>query len=236
MILIPVAAGGPSLTDILTAIGTVGAVVAAVGIALWTDWRSARRIREEREHSDRQLAAEHERGDRLLAEEREHSRTQIEEERRVTREREQMAEAYQVRVVMGQMAAGELNEQDEADDSVQKLAVMVVNGGSYTITRVEAQFSYDGRSLVPHGGYKRVTGFMDLPSGLRGAWHVSEERAMRGVLTPWDAGIRFESDKVHVKFLSGPYPLVRWTDRRGTRWEHRRGEVRQVRDNEEWTR
>ena len=35
------APGGPGWTDILTAIGTVGAVIAAVGIALWTQWRWA---------------------------------------------------------------------------------------------------------------------------------------------------------------------------------------------------
>jgi len=46
---------------------------------------------------------------------------------------------------------------------------------------------------------------------------------MYGVLAPWDAVIRFESDEVHVQNLKSPYPLVRWTDRWGTRWEHRRG-------------
>ena len=30
------------------------------------------------------------------------------------------------------------------------------------------------------------------------------------------------------------YPLVRWTDRWGTRWEHRLGEVRQIRDGQDW--
>jgi hypothetical protein len=43
VILIP-AAGGPSWADIMTAFGTVGAVVAAVGIALWTEWRSGQRL------------------------------------------------------------------------------------------------------------------------------------------------------------------------------------------------
>jgi len=135
---------------------------------------------------------------------------------------------------MAQRDAGELNDHDEADDSVQELAAMVVNEGACTITRIEAQFSYDGMSLVPHRGLVRVPGPLRISDILRGSFHESPERAMRGVLTPWGGGIRFESDKVHVKFLSNPYPLVRWTDRWGTSWEHRRGKVRQVRDDEEW--
>lgn len=47
----------------------------------------------------------------------------------------------------------------------------------------------------------------------------SSERFLHGVLAPWDAGIRFESHDVHVRFLKSPYPLVRWTDR----WEQRPG-------------
>jgi hypothetical protein len=30
------------------------------------------------------------------------------------------------------------------------------------------------------------------------------------------------------------YPAVRWTDRWGTRWENKRGEVRRIRDDELW--
>lgn len=219
------APGGPSWTDILTAIGTVGAVIAAVGIALWAEWRSGKRLKGEQERSDRQLK-----------EERGHSQAQIEEERRIVREREQLAEAYTVQVVLGERTGGERDEvyAEPLSDDVKVLAVMVVNHGSYTITRVEARFSYDGKSLVSHAGYERLPGFHEAPERLRAGWSASPERAMYGVLTPWDLGMRFESDEVHVKFLSSPYPLVRWTDRRGTRWEHRRGEVRHVREDEDW--
>jgi hypothetical protein len=58
---------------------------------------------------------------------------------------------------------------------------------------------------------------------------------MHGVLTPFDTGIRFETDQIHEKYLSGPYPVVRWMDHRGTHWEHKRGVVRQITDNEQWT-
>jgi hypothetical protein len=56
----------------MTTFGTVGAVVAALGIALWTEWRSGKRFKAEQEHSDR-----------LLKEEREHTGAEIEEERRI---------------------------------------------------------------------------------------------------------------------------------------------------------
>jgi hypothetical protein len=173
-------------------------VVAAVGIALWAEWRSGRR-----------LAVEHERGDRLLAEERANSRAQIEEERRIAREREQLAEAYAVQVVLGEVYAGErdpvYDEPVQPDgDSLRRLAVMVVNRGSYTITRVEAQFSLDGMSLISHHAYKREPGFESVPVGLRAGWGPADERAMHGVLAPWDMAIRFETDTVHVKFLKTP--------------------------------
>ena len=81
-------------------------------------------------------------------------------------------------------------------------------------------------ALGPDGG-----GQGGAESGQAAAKRPVPEYPLRlpGAVQP---GIRFESDKVHVKFLSNPYPLVRWTDRRGMRWEHHRGEVRQVRDGE----
>jgi hypothetical protein len=38
---------------------------------------------------------------------------------------------------------------------------------------------------------------------------------MSGMLTPWDGGIRFETDDTHVRHLVSAYPIVRWTDRWG---------------------
>jgi hypothetical protein len=224
VILIPVpAAAGPSWTDIMTAFGTVGAVIVAVGIALWTERRLGKRLK-----------AEQDRSDRLLKEEREHSTAQLEEERRIAREREQLAEAYQVHVVMAQRPAGEPDAYGQPDDSAGRRAVMLVNRGSYTITRIEVRFSYDGQSTVGHRAYRHMWGYASIPDTLLHGWRESSEHAGYSVLTPWDGGLRFETDAVHVKFLSHPYSLVCWTDRWGTRWEHRRGEVRQVRDNEEW--
>jgi len=159
----------------------------------------------------------------------------IADERRVARDRDQLAEAYRVQVVLGEHSpGGEPNQYGDLDGSVKRLAVMVVNRGSYTITGIEAVFSYDGQRLENPTGYRRLSGFGNVRERLRHGWSPSSERAMHGVLAPWDAGIRFESDEVNVQILKSPYPLVRWTDRWGAQWEHRRGEVRRIRDDEPW--
>jgi len=80
-----------------------------------------------------------------------------------------------------------------------------------------------------------VSGFGRVPEQLRKEFDSRDETAARDILTPWDAGLRFEADAMEVRDLKSPYLLVRWTDRWGTRWEHKRGEVGQVRDDEPWT-
>ena len=97
---------------------------------------------------------------------------------------------------------------------------MLVNRGSFTITAgVEMRFSYDGGSLVRHpADMGHLSGLPGLPEKLQHGWTRFPEQAARTVLTPWDTGMRFESDDVHVQNLKSPYPLVRWTDRWGTRW------------------
>jgi hypothetical protein len=129
-------ADGPSWVDIMTAFGTVGAVMAVVGIALWTEWRSDRRFREERERSDR-----------LLADERAYGAAQVEEERRIAREREQLAEAYAVQVVPAEVPGRILNDEQGGG---KQLGVIIVNRGRLTVSRMEVQFSPDAMSLVPH--------------------------------------------------------------------------------------
>jgi hypothetical protein len=181
----------------MTAFGTVGAVVAALGIALWADWRTGQR-----------LAAEQARSAAQLAEEWALSAAQVEEERRIAREREQLTEAYQVQVVFGDAQA------PGQDPEMKILAAFIVNRGRYTITRVEVQFSPDGASLLSHHRRRRVSSAGVLPSQLTGeGWALKAEERVPGVLTPWDAGVRVESDDVHERQLKSPYPVVRWVDR-----------------------
>jgi len=110
---------------------------------------------------------------------------QIQEERRIAREREQLAEAYAVQVVLGEHSVGgEPNTCGDVGRVSQRLAVMVVNRGSFTISKVEAEFSYGGISLVNHAKYQRLSGFGNVRERLRDWWRPSSERAMYGVLPP----------------------------------------------------
>jgi hypothetical protein len=240
-------AGGPRWTDKWTAYGTVGAVVVALGIALFTDWRAGRRIKDERDRSARLLREERERSAAALAEQRAHEgsaldeeraygRAQLEEERRLELERRQLGEAYMVEVAFGEHDPGQgpPNVQgNRAPSEVRQLAVMVMNRTSFTITQVEAKFCV-GNAMVSQDRYERVSAFMAVPPELRARFTASPERPLFGVLAPWDTGIRFEIDPIHGRELVGWYPVVRWTDRWGTRWEHKRGVVRRVGDADPW--
>jgi len=217
-------ADGPTWADIVTALGTVGTAVVALGIALV----SSRQTRS-------QVAEEHRRGEQQVKEERAYGRVQLDEERRLAREREQLAQAYQVQVVLGERTAGPSAEGTAMPDgSIKELAALVVNHGSATITDVDARICLDGKSIASFARSKRLTGFGSVSERLRDGFAASAEHALDGVLTPRDAGVRFESYPVPTASLADPYPLVRWTDRWGTRWEHRRGEVGQVVPGQDW--
>jgi hypothetical protein len=215
---------GPDWATIMTAFGTVGAVVVALGIAIWSERRT-----------DKRLSAERTRSDEQLADERAFSRAQIAEERQIARDREQFAEAYQVQVVLGERSTGELGKRAAAPS---RLGAIVINHGRYTITGVEARIrlaSGGGPSLILFAGSERVPGTKDLDPRLRNGMSGLLEGLMYGDrITPWDVGLCFWSDPVPPAQVSGAYPVVRWTDRWGSRWEHRQGEVRQSRDGEEW--
>jgi hypothetical protein len=135
----------------LSAVGTLALAFAVVGVALWSDKRTGARLGTEQAHSKEQLASE-----------QAFSREQLEEELQVARDREQLAEAHAVQVVRGEkpqilrdprieeLAAGELENIYGLRVDLMHLAAVLVNRGSYTITRVEAQFSPGGRGLIPH--------------------------------------------------------------------------------------
>ena len=77
-----------------------------------------------------------------------------------------------------------------------------------------------------------MPGFHDVTQQLVDAgWELLPEAPIRGVLVP-NQGVLFKSDTVHAQLLMDPYPIVRWSDRYGTRWEHRLGKVRRIRDDE----
>jgi hypothetical protein len=226
---IAAATEGPNWTDVMTAFGTVGAVIAAVGIALWTEWQSSKRIRAERKHAAATLN----------------------EERRLAQVREQLAQAYAIQVVEG-------HRTDTEEKAIQTLgpnapastrsAVFLVNHGSFTITDIRAWLRNEDGSLEESASAGRRTGFNNLPEEIRRHWSSSLELATATLLRPWDDGIVF----VSKPFGTGPfgpaaewswlvpglrplfpsYWIVHWTDQWGTRWEHQRGSLRQVQGSE----
>lgn len=220
---------GPDWATIMTAFGTVGAVIAAVGIALWAEWRTGKR-----------LAAEHARSDRQLQEERALSATQIGEERHIARNREQLAEAYAVQVVMGDRNAGQRDTGiiGQMSPELKRVAAIIINHGAYTIMGVEAQLRLSAGSnprLVSFDKSERVSGMVELDKELRSGMYGGLEAALHADrLSPWDRGIRFETGAMPTEHLAGAYPVVRWADRWGTCWEHRLGDVQQVDDGEPW--
>jgi len=157
----------------------------------------------------------------------------VQDRRRVDK-REQYAEAYMVRVLQGERDAGPPTDEiyDEADAALKRLGAIVINGGAYTITGIEARLRLADCTVVPFGRSERVTGTRGLDDRLKdGMTGLLEALTHGDRLAPWDVGLRFYSAP---RPIAAWYPIVRWTDRWGTRWEHRRGEVRPVKDGRPW--
>ncbi len=202
----------------LTAWGTLAVAVAAVAVALFAEWRAGVRVRAEREHSAKVLAAEREAADKRLLKQMEHSDGQLRAQADAARDAEQVSEAYSVQVVLG----------ERINDDTRVLVLMISNRGRYTISRLEAQFSTNGQGLVPHRSSRRLSDIESMPLPLRALIGTRSDTAYGNVLTPWDAGVRFESDAIHIRHISEPYGVIRWTDRWGQRWEHKKGDVHRV--------
>jgi hypothetical protein len=219
----------PGVTDWLTGVGTVAVAVVAVGAALYAERRADRRVVDERRHAATVLVEERKAADERLLRQMEHSDAQLRQERQQAQEAEQRAQAWAVEVLPGKAS-------DRQDAS--SISVLVGNLGIRTITRVEAKFSPDGKQLVapkrservrPQSGPVTVT-FNPVfvpPDGKFSA-------AYSGVLTPGHH-IRFWSSEIADEFLSVPYPVVRWSDWLGQRWEHKKGDVQPIDDNTPWT-
>jgi hypothetical protein len=236
MLVVPVAAAasGPDWATVMTAIGTVAVAIVAVWVALYTERRAGRRVADEHQRSARQLADERGRHDKEIADERANAKAQIEEERRVSLEQEQYAEAYKIQVLQGERDGGAPTDPvyEQAGGLSKVYGAIVINRGAYTITGVDAQLRLADHSLVQFAGSERVTGAQELPDLLSdGMEGLLESLIHSDRLAPWDVGLRFYSDPMP---LASWYPIVRWTDRWGTRWEHRRGEVRQISESAQW--
>jgi hypothetical protein len=234
-------------TNVVTAIGTVATALAAVGIALWSEWRTSRRIASEREHSNKILAeeraistarfaGEREHSDAQLREQRAHADTQLREERQLAENREQLAEAYAVQVTAARMSAEVYGSQVMSDPNtpIACPVAIVVNGGRYTITQIEARICLGGKSITGYSKTEPFSSWWNLPKPIASDLSGQERDIFLNTLTPADLGMRYIHDAVAEQFLHGSYPIVRWRDRWGARWEHKRGVVRQVTEGENW--
>jgi len=156
------------------------------------------------------------------------------QDRRRADKREQYAEAYKVRVLQAERDAGRPTDEvyEELSGSLKRLGAIITNGGAYTITGIEARLRLSDRSVAKFGGSERVTGTRDLDPRLTDGMTGLLEAASHGdMLAPWDVGLRFYSDP---KPITPWYPIIRWTDRWGKRWEHRLGDVRPIKDDAPW--
>ena len=200
---------GPDWTGIMTAIGTVALAIVAVFAPIYTEWRANKRLK-----------AEHERSDKLLADERDRSVAALRDERQLGQDREQLAEAYSVQVVLMKFAVR------MGEDAASKLVVNIVNHGSYTITQIEAQFSPDGKNVVSHHKTERLAGIASLPDEMRpsppflGSAPSAEAASYSDRLAPWDTGMIIQTDEMATKRLTDP---------------HRRGEVRKIEQSAAWS-
>jgi F0F1-type ATP synthase epsilon subunit len=256
-----VAAPGPDWASIMTAIGTVAVAIAAVGIALWTDWRSGvriaaeqarhdketaderaladKRLADQQAHSDKQLADEREAADARLQRQLEAAAAQAQTERDAGREREQLAEAYAVQVTPARMDPKTYNSQittSDPEDPITCPCVFIANTGHYTITEIHAQFSPEGSSLVGYGDRVHLSSWAKLPPEIvhRIGLSAHERNVRNDTLTPADMGLLFVHDAMAESKIFGCYPVVRWRDQWRQRWEHKLGVVRKIAEGEQW--
>jgi hypothetical protein len=247
------ATGMPLWPDVATAIGTVILATATfvtlvVTVLITRQDRSNGVAAAKAEHEvadtrlDRQIAssasqlqAERAAADERLQRQLDASNAQFQAEREARREQEQMSEAYLVQVTPGRMAPELFGSRitTEPDTPITCPCVIIVNRGHYTIARIRAQFSTDGRNLLQYGKREHFSPLRGLADELSS--NIDDEPDVRlSTLTPTDCGMRFSHDAIAVKNLFGSYPIVRWEDRWGQMWEHKLGIVRKTSENEQW--
>jgi hypothetical protein len=209
----------------------------------WADHRLAeeraladKRLADQLAHSDAQLAAERAAADARLKEELAHADERLTDEHRIAREREQWAEAYAVEVTAAQMSPEAWGSRvtTQPDVPIACPVAIVVNRGHYAITDVYAQFRAGTGGLMAYGRTEHFSSWWGLFGEIKSGVSSPERNLSPTTLTPADAGLRFSEDARTIRDLAGSYPVVRWRDRWGTRWESRQGVVRQVVEGEDW--
>ncbi len=152
----------------------------------------------------------------------------LQKERDFARDREQLAEAYRVQVILKKRAKG--------GPGTRRLVAYVVNHGGQTITEVDARFTPDGQILAEPPEPQRVRGQRVPPPPIvaRMSGESVEVTSHGDRLTPFDAGLQFATGDIDERQLTKPGVIVRWTDQWETRWENKYGVVRKIDKDADW--
>jgi hypothetical protein len=197
----------------------VGAVAVAVGIALWTERRSGKRITAEHRRSDGLIREERERAAAALADQREHEKSALEderahgrrllkEERRLSLEREQLAQAHAVQVLLAQLPHPNVTDAATGETpATRQLLAGIVNRSAHTVTRIEVRFCLGTSTMASHREIAQLPS-PSTPEALRtGPWPCPDP-AMRAILTPFDGGLQFETEAIPERDLADPCALA----------------------------
>jgi hypothetical protein len=124
----------------------------------------------------------------------EHSESQLGFQRAREQDAEQIAEAYAVQVIPVRMSPDAYGTQVATDPGtpITCPGVLIMNGGRYTITRIDAQICLNGNSMTSYGKREHFSAWSTLQNrplaeGLEGP----EPDIRFDTLTPSDLGMRF---------------------------------------------
>jgi hypothetical protein len=110
--------------------------------------------------------------------------------------------------------------------------VAVIPGGPDWASIMTAFGTVGAAGRPPHGATGLVDGDPARPAGRRTV--PADQRPGVQRAHARGRGVRFYGEFGDPGRRPEVYPVVRWTDQRGTGWEHRRGQVRQIQDGEPW--
>ena len=254
--------GTPLWPSEWTAVGTVAlaavtiaTIIITIVITTQDRNRADTKLTGERARHDKEIETERARHDKEIGDERARHDKEIEDERRLADDRlreerermqdaEQRAEASTVLItpfampakqaakLQAEMAAKLEEEPDhkiEARVGEECPVVIIVNDGRFVITNVHARFVKD--STIYQSALKQHSNVYDsLPK----EWLSGLVADPAIGVPPRIGGMQFIGKGMVPADLKGVYAIVRWTDRWGTRWEHRKGDVQPIAEDEPW--
>lgn len=225
-------ASRPDWATIMTAFGTVAAVIAAAWIAIASSRKTTKLVAKERIEADRRLNRQLEHSDEQLRQQHEEADKRLLEQFVRTDELEQRSEAAAVEVIGYRLKSG-VRDLPESQNPSGRPAVLVINKGKYAITNLAVRLSPDGRSIIELWRSKNLVDLSAVPN------HWTEDvtgllgDVYGGTIAPGGA-MRFEGEEMAGDVLRTAFAIVRWNDRWEATWEHRKGQVYQTHMQADW--